>query len=298
MADRIDNTPLVSVVIPTFNRGHMITDAVDSVMAQSYPGIETIVVDDGSTDETSAVLAPYRDRITMLYQANAGVSAARNRGVRHARGELVAFLDSDDWWLPGKIAEQVHFFRSNPEALVCQTDEIWIRNGRRVNPGRRHQKPSGMIFEPSLALCLVSPSAVMLKKDFFLAMGGFDETLPACEDYDLWLRISSRYPVHLIAAPLVVKRGGHPDQLSKMPALDRFRIQSISRLLETGVLAAGQRRAALKVRSEKCEIYAAGCMKRGRPEEARQYRRIGSCHPFDAVGRGLKPFSGYGIRGF
>ncbi|MDY6906011.1 MAG: glycosyltransferase [Thermodesulfobacteriota bacterium] len=266
--------PLVSVVIPTFNRGHMVADAVASVLAQDYPHLELIVVDDGSTDDTSAVLAPCQDSITLLTQANAGVSAARNRGVRHARGEYVAFLDSDDWWQPGKITAQVSFFRSHPQALVCQTEEIWIRNGRRVNPGKRHKKPAGLIFEPSLELCLVSPSAVMLKRDFFIEMGGFDESLPACEDYDLWLRISCRHPIDLIPDPFVVKRGGHGDQLSAMPGLDKYRIQSITNLLKTGNLTQDQQQAALKIRSDKCRIYANGCVKRGRLDEANDYRRL------------------------
>lgn len=274
MGNEPEKNPLVSVVIPTYNRAGMVTAAVDAALSQAYAPLEIIVVDDGSTDDTREVLAAYQDRIALLAQSNRGVSAARNRGVRHAAGEFVAFLDSDDLWRPGKIAAQVGFFAATPEALLCQTEEIWIRNGRRVNPGKRHKKLAGMIFEPSLDLCLVSPSAVMMKRDFLIDMGGFDETLPACEDYDLWLRISSRYPVHLIPEPYVVKRGGHADQLSRKPGLDKYRIQSITNLLEAGILTEKQRIAALTVRARKCMIYANGCIKRNRPEEARIYERM------------------------
>ena len=191
--------PLVSVIIPTYNRGWIIKEAIDSVMVQDYRDFELIIVDDGSTDNTPDILNSYRGDIKVFRQENQGVSAARNRGLAAASGRFIAFLDSDDLWLPRKLRRQVDFFSSNPDACICQTEEIWIRNNMRVNPKKRHKKPRGMIFEPSLALCLVSPSAVMIRRSLFEEVGGFDETLPACEDYDLWLRISCRYPVYLIA---------------------------------------------------------------------------------------------------
>jgi hypothetical protein len=180
----------------------------------------------------------------------------------------VALLDSDDYWLPGKLAAQTAFFERHPEAVICQTEELWVRDGVRVNPGKRHRKRSGMIFEPSLELCLVSPSAVMLRRSLFESVGFFDERLPACEDYDLWLRIGCRHPVHLIDRPLIVKRGGHPDQLSRAPGLDRYRIRAICGLLARNTLTVDQRRAAWGALAAKCAIYAAGCRKRGRRAEA------------------------------
>jgi GT2 family glycosyltransferase len=162
----------------------------------------------------------------------------------------------------------VAFFDAHPDAMICQTEETWIRRGVRVNPKHRHQKPSGWIFEASLALCLVSPSAVMMRKELLEEMGGFDESLPACEDYDLWLRVSTRYPVHLIEEPLVVKRGGHADQLSRRHSLDRYRIQSLDKLIRSGDLATPQRESARAMLLEKCRIYAGGCRKRGKIEEA------------------------------
>jgi glycosyltransferase involved in cell wall biosynthesis len=229
------NKPLVSVIIATFNRGWILSEAVDSVLSQDYAPFELIVIDDGSTDDTAAILNDYADsRLRVHFQPNRGVSAARNRGIPQSAGELIAFLDSDDLWLPGKISAQVLFFQEHPDALICQTEEIWIRNKVRVNPKNRHQKPSGDIFRPSLALCLVSPSAVMIRRSLLDEVGLFDETLPACEDYALWLRISCKHLVHLMDVPLILKRGGHEDQLSRAPSLDRFRIRAIEKLLQTG----------------------------------------------------------------
>jgi glycosyltransferase involved in cell wall biosynthesis len=268
------NKPLISVIIPTYNRGWIITEAIDSVLAQDYKNYELIVVDDGSTDNSREILDNYGQDIIVLRQANKGVSAARNRGIAEAGGQLVAFLDSDDLWLPRKLSRQVDFFKLNPDAVINQTEEIWIRNGVRVNPKDRHRKSSGMIFERSLGLCLVSPSAVMIKKTLFDAVGVFDESLPACEDYDLWLRISCRYPVHLIDTPLIIKRGGHADQLSKTPGLDRFRIQSLGKIIEDGRLTETQYRTAVYSLQDKCAIYAGGCRKRGRETEAKIYEAL------------------------
>jgi len=266
--------PQVSVIIPSYNRGWIIKEAVDSVLAQDYSDFELIVVDDGSTDNTSEILNSYKEDIKVLYQDNKGVSAARNRGVAASSGRFVAFLDSDDLWLAQKLTVQVEFFNKTPDALICQTEELWIRKGIRVNPKKRHKKPSGMIFEPSLELCLVSPSAVMIRRSLFDRVGGFDETLPACEDYDLWLRISCRFPVHLIDTPLIIKRGGHADQLSASVGLDRFRIKAIKNIIESGLLSDRQYRAAVNTLKNKCKVYAAGCRKRGREEEAQYYTSL------------------------
>ncbi len=268
------SSPLVSAVIPTFNRAGMLREAVASVLGQDYDRIELIVVDDGSTDDTPAVLETFGSAVKALRRENRGVSAARNAGIKAASGDLIAFLDSDDLWLPEKISVQVDFFKRNKDAWICQTEEIWIRNGLRINPKKKHRKRSGLIFEPSLHLCLVSPSAVMIRKDLFDRVGMFDETLPACEDYDLWLRIGALYPVFLIDRPLIVKRGGHAGQLSAAPGLDAYRIRSLVRLLESGVLTPDQRCSVIPVLIEKCRIYSSGCLTRGRAREADRINRI------------------------
>lgn len=269
-----EEKPLVSVIIPVYNRCGWIAEALDSVLGQDYRPFELIVVDDGSTDSTPWILSSYGSRIRVIQQQNCGVSAARNLGADNARGEFLAFLDSDDYWLPGKIALQAEFFRNNPGIRICQTEEIWMRRGVRVNPGLRHEKRAGMIFEDSLELCLISPSAVMMQKSLFYEHQGFDETLAACEDYDLWLKITCSQPVGLVKQPLMVKRGGHPDQLSRQPGLDRYRIKSICNMMASGRLSYSQYRAAARVLEKKCRIYAQGCQKRGRLQEAEFYRQL------------------------
>ena len=263
--------PLISVILPTFNRGWILKEAVDSVLAQEFEDFELIVVDDGSTDNTRELLMGYSDSLRVMYQQNAGVSAARNRGIREATGGYIAFLDSDDLWLPKKLSIQTAFFKDKPDARVCQTEEIWIRNGVRVNPKKRHRRDSGIIFERSVHLCLVSPSAVMIRRDLFDQVGLFDESIPACEDYDLWLRIGSRYPVYLIETPLIIKRGGHSDQLSRIPGLDRYRIYALRKILDSGRLSNDHYKAAVNALATKCRIYSQGCLKRRRDEEASHY---------------------------
>ena len=268
----------VSVIIPTFNRAAKTVRAVSSILQQGFGGYEIIVVDDGSTDETQRVLHRFKDRIhTMAHGTNRGVSAARNTGIEASTAPLIAFLDSDDYWLPEKLSVQTAFFEQNPHAMICQTEETWIRNGKRANPKKRHLKPSGDIFEPSLELCLVSPSAVMLKRALLQEVGLFDEDLPACEDYDLWLRIACRYPVFLIRQSLVIKEGGHADQLSaRFRGMDRFRIKALVKLLRESPLNETQQKAALRELDRKCRIYAGGCLKRGKETEAAHYLELPS----------------------
>ena len=190
--------PLVSVIIPTFDRASWLGEAIASVLAQTYPHLELIVVDDGSHDATPEVVQACGQALIYIRQAHAGVSAARNRGVAASRGAFIAFLDSDDLWLPRKIAAQVALLQQQPQAQACYTDEIWIRHGVRVNPRQIHQKHSGWLFEPSLPRCIISPSSIMLRRTLWDQVGGFDESLPACEDYDLWLRLTC---ARRVAAP-------------------------------------------------------------------------------------------------
>jgi len=265
--------PEVSVIIPTYNRSERVVRAVRSVLDQSFKDLEILVVDDGSTDETEASLVPYGSSIKYVRQpANRGVSAARNKGIGHSSGTWIAFLDSDDYWLKEKLHFQMEFLHQTPDAVACQTQEVWIRRGRRVNPKKIHKKPSGEIFRDSLRLCLVSPSSVILKRSIFDETGLFDETLEAAEDYDLWLRISCKHPIHLIDRDLVVKEGGHEDQLSrKHTGMDRFRIKAIVNLLNSGILSSYQKTAALEELAIKCKIYGNGCMRRGRQQEGHLY---------------------------
>ncbi len=264
-------SPITSVIIPTYNRWPLVVEAVDSVLAQSFQDIEIIVVDDGSTDGTTNRLAKFDGRLRLFTTTRRGVAAARNFGVSQAQGCYVAFLDSDDLWLPGKLETQIAFLDRHPEIQICQTDEIWVRNGVRVNPKAMHRKPSGDIFVRSLDLCLISPSAVMMTRELFQRIGGFDESFPVCEDYDLWLRVTSVYSVPLIPEALVVKRGGHADQLSRsLWGMDRYRVLALQKILRSG-LDGVPRTAARDVLRRKVLILAQGARKRGKEQEARDY---------------------------
>jgi len=271
--------PLFSVIIPVHNRYRPVKEAIDSVLSQTFSGHELIVVDDGSTDDTPRVAEEYADRIRYLRRENRGVSAARNTGVAASSAPWLAFLDSDDRWLPGKLERQARFIRENPGIMINQTDETWIRRGRRVNPRERHLKREGHIFIDSLELCLISPSAAVMSRECFDRYGPFDEDLPACEDYDLWLRVTARERVGLAPERLVVRHGGHPDQLSaRYPAMDRFRVYAILKLLERegASLPPEYSGRAAAVAAEKTRILRDGALKR---------KRLGFAEKLDAVMR-------------
>jgi glycosyltransferase involved in cell wall biosynthesis len=276
--------PEVSVIIPTYNRAALLREAVASVKAQTYRDFEIVVVDDASTDTTFEALAAWRDVRVLRQAGRRGVAAARNLGVAAARGQWLAFLDSDDLWLPEKLARQMAYLADRPGLSLCQTDETWMRHGVKVNKPAAHRKVAGRIFAASLERCMISPSAVVLRRRLFEAHGGFDETLPAAEDYDLWLRLSWRYEVGLVDEPLVIKRGGHSDQLSRQWGNDRFRIRALVKLLGEPDLPAPYAWAARRRLAAKCAIYAQGCEKRGKLAEAEFYRTLGGsspgfCHP-------------------
>jgi glycosyltransferase involved in cell wall biosynthesis len=266
----------VSVIIPTFNRAEKVVRAITSVLDQTFNKFELIVIDDGSIDKTAESLSQFAGRINIIrHERNLGVSSARNSGIRASQSPFLAFLDSDDYWLPEKLEIQLQFFRENIHAVLCQTEEIWVRNGVRVNPWNKHIKPSGEIFERSLRLCLVSPSAVMIRREIFDEVGLFDEDFPVCEDYDLWLRIGCRYPIYLINKFMLVKEGGHSDQLSSMlKGMDRYRIKSMIKLLESDCLNESQTRAVQEEMERKCGIYGNGCIKHGRSEEGDFFLRL------------------------
>jgi glycosyltransferase involved in cell wall biosynthesis len=280
-------SPEISVIISTYNRAAMVTEAVESVLAQEMTDFELIVVDDGSTDETEERLSGFGSPLTYYQQENAGVSAARNRGLALSTAPLIAFLDSDDLWLPAKLRVQYNYMTEHPEVYICQTEEVWWRNSRQVNPKKHHRKPSGDIFRRSLNLCLVSPSAVMMRRELFEKVGYFDEKLPAAEDYDMWLRVSVDHAVPLLPAPLVIKRGGHADQLSARSGIDRYRIKALIKLLESDSLSSNQYPWVWQVLQRKCEIYGQGCLKRGRVEEGERYLALPEIYRDKAKGAGL-----------
>ena len=263
----------LSIIIPTFNRVELLPRAIDSVFAQSSlpaESYEVIVVDDGSTDGTSQLIQQRYPAVKLVSQANKGVSAARNFGLRQASGEWIALLDSDDEWLPNKIEKQ--FERLKDSGLqVCHTEEIWVRNGVRVNQMNKHEKAGGDIFARCLPLCVMSPSSIVIHREIFEAVGLFDESLPACEDYDLWLRICARYSVAFVDQPSIIKYGGHEDQLSAAYwGMDRFRVRALEKLLgeEASPLNTELDKKSLVVEmlSKKNKILLNGAIKRGNSE--------------------------------
>lgn len=264
---------LFSVVIPVYNRRQWVGRAIRSVLQQTCCDWEVLVVDDASEDDTAArVHSEFGDAVRLIrLPHNSGVSAARNRGIEKVRGEWVAFLDSDDEWLPHKLEKQrAELERS--QRLICHTDEIWVRNGVRVNPHKHHQKYGGDIFLKALELCVMSPSSIVIHRSVFAEVGLFDEALPACEDYELWLRIAARYEVAYLEEKLIVKYGGHEDQLSQAYyAMDRFRVYALDKLLcALPALEAAKRQAARKMLMRKAKIVYKGALKRDNEDLVRQ----------------------------
>ena len=266
----------VSVIVPVFNRSELLKRALDSVFSQSLPPRQVIVVDDGSTDDTIELLrSNYSSTVSVISQENAGVSRARNVGISASSHEWIAFLDSDDEWHSRKLEKQVDFLTQNPEYQICHSDEIWIRKGIRVNPKRYHAKSGGWIFSKCLPLCAISPSAVIVNRTVFSDVGLFDEELPVCEDYDMWLRVTSKYPVGFVDEHLVIKYGGHEDQLSRAyPAMDRFRIRALLKLLQSDTLSKNYRKLTIEVLIKKLSIYINGARRRGREIEANEFEGL------------------------
>ena len=257
---------MISVIIPVYNRRAIVGRAIRSVLAQTHQDWELIVVDDGSTDGSGDyIAAEFGDRVRLLrQQRNRGVSAARNRAIAAAGGQWLAFLDSDDEWLPQKLDKQLEALATSG-LQVCHTEEIWIRNGVRVNQHKHHQKYGGRIFLQALPLCVMSPSSIIIHRQIFQDIGLFDEALPACEDYELFLRLTCRYQVVFVDEPLIRKYGGHDDQLSRLHyAMDRFRIKGIDRILRQGAqwLSPDEKEAARALLVKKAKIVRNGARKR------------------------------------
>ena len=262
----------VSVIIPTYNREKFISECVQSVLAQTLPAREIIIVDDGSTDATYNILCDLgfnslstkKTVLRYFFQQNRGVSSARNLGIKEARSEFIALLDSDDLWLKSKLDRQVSAFQNDTQSSrLCHTDEIWIRNGVRVNQHKKHKKHGGNVFQSCLKLCCISPSSAMMHRSVFADFGFFDEDLPACEDYDFWLRYSAKEDVNFIDEPLIIKKGGHSDQLSGAHwGMDRFRIYSIEKILKEPDLKLVHKTEAIHEVILKLEILINGSQKR------------------------------------
>lgn len=279
---------MISVIIPTYNRAHFLGEAIHSVMEQDYfkrhtssDSFELLVIDNRSTDETKKVVKSFGKAVKYHFLELRGVSGARNLGLSLSKGKYIAFLDSDDLWKKDKISSQMSVMNNLPETMICYTEEIWIRRGKFVNPKKKHKKYSGLIFDKVLPLCLLSLSSAMFRREVFEEVGVFDEKLPACEDYDFCIRVAQKYPLHLITKPLIIKRGGHPDQLSQRYwGMDRFRVKALEKALNLD-LTPLQERLVRQELFRKCQILKRGFQKRNRKTEAREYEELIKKHKLE-----------------
>jgi len=214
-------SPSVSVVIPAYNYGPFLGEAIESALAQTYQPLEVIVIDDGSTDNTPEVAASYGSRIRFVRTPNKGVSAARNAGIEISKGDLIAFVDADDRWLPNKLEIQIPHFLSDPAVGL-------VHAGNRVFDN----ETAATLCEPPvdstaslhdlLKCCAVSASAVVVPRRIFKETGGFDERLAGGEDWDMWLRIAAGYKV-ISHREVLVEVRSHGKGLGSNNALRMFR---------------------------------------------------------------------------
>ena len=271
----MDNSILnVSVIIPTYNRKSLLKRALHSVNTQTFVPQEIIVVDDGSSDGTKGWVLEKFPYVRYIYQDNSGVSSARNVGIKEAKGSWIAFLDSDDEWMSNKLEQQKRAINSFQQAWLCHTNEIWIRNGVRVNQMKKHQKYGGNVFENCLDICRISPSSALIKKEVFEMVGLFDESLKVCEDYDLWLRITAVLPVIFLDEQLIIKYGGHADQLSRIDnGIEQYRIKSLEKILRSKSLSADQSKSAKLHLLKKLKVFSNGLEKRNKLKELSIYKK-------------------------
>ena len=270
-----ENDYKVSVIIPTLNRINTLQRAIDSVIAQSFKSIEIIVVDNGSSDGSVKMLKKYYPTVKVIHEHKVGVSASRNKGIKYASSPWIAFLDSDDAWHHKKLEKQINLHHnSHDKYRLIHTNEIWIRNGKKINQMKKHQKFGGYIFNECLSLCFVSPSSVLIDRSIFDDMGLFNENLPVCEDYDMWLRICSKEEVLFLDEKLTLKYGGHKDQLSKSYwGMDRFRVNSIENLILNYDLNTDQKNKSMATLIKKLKIIINGAKKRNNSSVINEYTK-------------------------
>lgn len=268
---------MISVIIPTFNRKDFLKKSIASVSAQSSEDWELIVIDDGSTDGTTEMMRNLDDsRIFYHRQDNHGVAHARNSGIEKARGEWIAFLDSDDWWREDKLAITLEWVSRFPQERIFHTQEVWYKNGRELKPKAKHRKPDGWAYRRAVEICCISVSTACIHRSIFEQAGMFDESLTACEDYDFWLRVSSRWPVKLINENLTFKNGGRQDQLSAMPGLDYFRAKALAKMMDDPNLDEEQKQLTFKELCLRADIYLKGAHRRGNTKRVKEITALKS----------------------
>lgn len=224
----------VLVIIPTRDRPNLTLEAVVSVTNQTYTNWECLVIDDGSNQENYNLLTkklkPIQNVKVSRNDTSKGPAACRNFALRITNYNYVAFLDSDDLWMQEKLENQVNTLeQENKEWIHC--NELWMRNNKTVNQKKIHRKQGGLFWKRSLSRCLISPSAVLFKRAFFQELGGFKESFPVAEDYELWLRALEKKSVGYLSEPLVLKRAGDWQQLSSVQEIDRYRVLALHRAI-------------------------------------------------------------------
>jgi len=293
----------VSAVVPFHNRRELALEALDSILAQSFRDFEIVVADDGSTDGAPlavfsrfgaepraikilsrmnpAAIRPFSHvfhhgdvRLQYHYSCNRGLSAARNRGIRHARGTYVAFLETECLWDPAHLETMTTFFASNPWAHICHVGERHPKEALRSRRPARAARPSGWIFEQALAATPVSISSAMLHRSCFAECGCFDENLPACEDYDLWLRLAARHPVFFLDGEVeVTRRLPRAESSSRAWTWERFRVYALEKSFQSGHLNPDQRLRVAEEIVHKCERLVEGLRRQESEERANFYER-------------------------
>jgi len=268
--------PDFSIIIPTFNRALFLNTAIDSVLNQTHTDFELIIIDDGSLDNTRSLVESCHDtRLNYIITEHKGVSSARNTGIKNAKSDWLCFLGSDDKFRKDKLAITYDAIQNNPDYKIFHTEEIWYMNGKLLDQKKIHKKPSGHVFPNALKICCIGMSTSTIHRSAFDEAGLFDESMQACEDYDLWLRMTLTMPVFLIKEALTIKQGGHKDQLSRTyPAMDRFRIYSLDKLLSSGKLDKSQYNLAYQELEHRCNIVSKGAVKRGNLDEIEEYKQM------------------------
>jgi len=268
--------PSVSVVIPSYNCGHYLAAALDSVFAQTYQDFEIIVVDDGSTDDTSAVAARFSPRIRYIRQENRGLPAARNRGIRAAESPYIAFLDADDAWFPEKLAEQIPAFSADPEIGLVYSDLRVVYDDGQVVPSFLRTRPlagSGYVFDRIIRCGFIIPSSVVVRRSCIDQVGLFDESMRSHEDVELWSRICHRWKVKLVFQPLVMRRQRAGSLTESEDLRSLYGLKFYQKVMQIPGLAPEHQQIVRQCLADCCQDRGRFCLNEGRIAECRETLR-------------------------
>lgn len=259
------STPMVDIIIPFYNRKALVKRAIKSVQNQSFQDWKLWMVDDGSSDGAIEELKKEFESQKIQFiqlDKNQGVSAARNQGIKLGHNSWVAFLDSDDEWLPQKLEKQMQYLKQYPETVLIHCNETWVKDNKVVKQKKKHKKPEGRAFNACVLLCCISPSATVIRRKVLESLDFFREDFPVCEDYDLWLKVTSKFDIAFLEESLLIKHGGHKDQLSRAyPIMDYWRVKALAPYLTNVDLSLSERQQVKQVLLERCDILLKGYQK-------------------------------------